>query len=330
MSSKDDIMYKEIFKAIKAYNNIVIARHVGVDPDAMSSQIALKNSIKLTFPEKNVYAIGNGTIKFNFIGKLDKAVNFDNLEKILLIVVDTPDKKRVDMEELTHYECSVKIDHHPFIEKFCDIEYIKDDKSSASEIVYDLLKNTKLELNKEICEILYTGMVADTNRFLFNNSKAETFKVVSEMIEDYDIDITKVYLNLYKRPLAEVKFFGYMAENMEKTQNGVGYIKLPNKVIEEYNVDPATGGNSINEFNNIEELLVWLSATEDVKNKVIRVSVRSRGPVINKLLEKHGGGGHALASGVKLKTFEEVETLIKDLDKLCLEYKESSDGNEDY
>ena len=47
-------MYKEIFKAIKAYNNIVIARHVGVDPDAMSSQIALKNSIKLTFPEKNV------------------------------------------------------------------------------------------------------------------------------------------------------------------------------------------------------------------------------------------------------------------------------------
>ena len=137
-------------------------------------------------------------------------------------------------------------------------------------------------------------------------------------------------MNLYKRPLAEVKFFGYMAENMEKTQNGVGYIKLPNKVIEEYNVDPATGGNSINEFNNIEELLVWLSATEDVKNKVIRVSVRSRGPVINKLLEKHGGGGHALASGVKLKTFEEVETLIKDLDKLCLEYKESSDGNEDY
>ena len=76
--------------------------------------------------------------------------------------------------------------------------------------------------------------------------------------------------------------------------------------------------------------MVWLSATEDVKNKVIRVSVRSRGPVINKLLEKHGGGGHALASGVKLKTFEEVETLIKDLDKLCQEYKESSDGNEDY
>lgn len=323
-------MYKEIFKAIKAYDNIVIARHVGVDPDAMASQIALKKSIELAFPSKKVFAIGNGTIKFNFIGKLDKGVDFNKIEKILLIVVDTPDKKRVDMEELTHYEYSIKIDHHPFIEKFCDIEYVKEDASSASEIIYDLIKNTKLCLNKEIAEIIYTGMVADTNRFLFNNSKSSTFKTVSDMIESYDIDITNVYLNLYKRPLAEVKFFGYMASNIEKTENGVGCIKITNDVIEEYEVDPATGGNSINEFNNIEELLVWMSATEDIKNKVIRVSVRSRGPIINKLLEKYGGGGHALASGVKLKNFSEVSKLVNDLDILCKNYKEGSDNNENY
>lgn len=323
-------MYKEIFKAIKAYDNIVIARHVGVDPDAMASQIALKKSIELAFPSKKVFAIGNGTIKFNFIGKLDKGIDFNKIEKILLIVVDTPDKKRVDMEELTHYEYSIKIDHHPFIEKFCDIEYVKEDASSASEIIYDLIKNTKLCLNKEIAEIIYTGMVADTNRFLFNNSKSSTFKTVSDMIESYDIDITNVYLNLYKRPLAEVKFFGYMASNIEKTENGVGCIKITNDVIEEYEVDPATGGNSINEFNNIEELLVWMSATEDIKNKVIRVSVRSRGPIINKLLEKYGGGGHALASGVKLKNFSEVSKLVNDLDILCKNYKEGSDNNENY
>ena len=323
-------MYKEIFKAIKAYDNIVIARHVGVDPDAMASQIALKKSIELAFPSKKVFAIGNGTIKFNFIGKLDKGIDFNKIEKILLIVVDTPDKKRVDMEELTHYEYSIKIDHHPFIEKFCDIEYVKEDASSASEIIYDLIKNTKLCLNKEIAEIIYTGMVADTNRFLFNNSKSSTFKTVSDMIESYDIDITNVYLNLYKRPLAEVKFFGYMASNIEKTENGVGFIKITNDVIEEYEVDPATGGNSINEFNNIEELLVWMSATEDIKNKVIRVSVRSRGPIINKLLEKYGGGGHALASGVKLKNFSEVSKLVNDLDILCKNYKEGSDNNENY
>ena len=34
-------MYKQIFKTIKKYDSIVLARHIGVDPDAMASQIGL-------------------------------------------------------------------------------------------------------------------------------------------------------------------------------------------------------------------------------------------------------------------------------------------------
>lgn len=318
-------MYNEIFDLIKSYNNIVVARHVGVDPDAMASSVALRDSIKLTFPEKNVFVIGNGSVRFNFMGLLDKGIDFNQMDNILLIVTDTPDKRRVDMEELTHYEKSIKIDHHPFIEKFCDVELIDPEKSSASEMVYDLINNTPLVVNKHICEVLFAGIVGDTNRFLFNNSKCETFNVVADMIKNYDIDITKVYYNLYKRPLSEVKFFGHMANSIETTENGVGYMILKNSDLVSYGVDSATSGNLINEFNNIGELLIWLSATEDVKNNFIRVSVRSRGPVINTVLERHGGGGHALASGAKLKTFEEVDNLIKDLDNLCKDYLESSD-----
>lgn len=321
-------MYEKIFDLIKSYDNIVVARHVGVDPDAMASSIALRDSIRATFPEKKVYVTGNGSIKFNFMGHIDKNIKYDELSDILLIVTDTPDKKRIDIEDVTHYEKCIKIDHHPFMEKYADIELIDDSKSSASEMIYDLLSNTDLVLNKEICEILFAGIVADTNRFLFNNSKSETFDVVSSMLKNYNIDITNVYYNLYKRPLAEVKFFGYMASNIEVTENGVGYIKLDKSVVSSFGVDPANGGNLINEFNNIGDLYVWLSATEDEKNNVIRVSVRSRGPVINKVLERHNGGGHALASGAKLKTFSEVDLLVKDLDNLCKEYKESRDENE--
>ena len=63
---------------------------------------------------------------------------------------------------------------------------------------------------------------------------------------------------------------------------------------------------------------------------MIRVSIRSRGPVINKVAEKFGGGGHALASGVKLPSFLEVDDLVKSLDILCEQYIESSDNDEDY
>ena len=61
-------MFNKIYEKIKEYDNIVIARHIGVDPDAMCSQIALRDSIKLTFPKKNVIAVGSGSSKFNDIG----------------------------------------------------------------------------------------------------------------------------------------------------------------------------------------------------------------------------------------------------------------------
>ena len=324
-------MYKKIFKTIKKYDNIVIARHISVDPDAMSSQIALRDSIRLTFPEKKVYAIGNGTVRFNYMGKLDRGVDYSQLENVLLIVLDTPDKRRIDMDEHNlNYSYSIKIDHHPFIEKTCDLEFIQDTKSSAAEVVCDLLKNTKLKINKEIAETLYCGIVSDTNRFLFNNSNQDTFKTIAYLIEKYNIDITKCYNNLYKRPFEEVKLLGYMAQNMKISENGVGYIKVTSEILTKYNLDSASSGNLINEFNHIEGVLVWITATEDTKNSLIRISIRSRGPVINKIAEKYNGGGHKLASGARVPSYEEVDMLIKDLDKVCKKYIESGECDENY
>ena len=39
-------IFKKIYKKIKKYNTIVIARHIGPDPDAFGSQMSLKRSIK--------------------------------------------------------------------------------------------------------------------------------------------------------------------------------------------------------------------------------------------------------------------------------------------
>ena len=85
-------LFKDIFKLIKKYNNIVIARHIGADPDALGSQFALKELIKENFNEKKVYAVGATASKFRFMGILDKPEDID-LKETLLIVLDTPDKK---------------------------------------------------------------------------------------------------------------------------------------------------------------------------------------------------------------------------------------------
>ena len=313
-------MFDKIYKKIKKYDTIVIARHVGVDPDALCSQLALRDSIRLTFPNKKVLAIGTGSAKFSHIGKLDK---LEDVNGALLIVTDTPDTKRVDSVDFSQFSYKIKIDHHPFVEEFCDIELIEDTASSASEIIMKLILNTGLKCDKEIAELLFMGLASDSNRFLFNSCTAETFALVSRFLGEYKFDINKLYQKLYFRPLSEFRLEGYIASNMVVTDNGLGYIKITDEIINKYEVDRAAAGNMVNNFNFINEVLVWATITEDVKNDQIRVSIRSRGPEINQVAERFNGGGHKFASGAKLKTFDDAMKLMKELDKLLKEYKET-------
>lgn len=311
-------MFNEIFEKINKYNNIVIVRHIGADPDALCSQLALRDSIRLTYPNKKVLCYGSISSRFGYLPRLDK---FEDIGDVLLIVVDTPDKKRVDFSWNIQISDSIKIDHHPFIEKFCELECINDTASSASEIVLELINNTPLKLNDEIAEVIYTGIVSDTNRFMFNAS-SKVFKLVSMLLEEYKIDTTKVYQNLYMRPISEVKLQGYISSNLTITENGFAYVKLSNEILNELNVDVGSAGNMINSFNFIEGVLVWAVVTEDVKNNIYKFNIRSRGPIINIVAEKHNGGGHKLASGARVQSTDEVEKLLNELDMACHEYLE--------
>ena len=313
-------IYKKIYKQIKKYDTIVIARHVGADPDALGSQLGLKSTIEATFPNKKVYAVGYPASKFKYLGSLDR-FNEDLYNNSLLIVTDTPDLKRVDGVDPKKFKSSIKIDHHPFVEKYCDIEFVDDTASSASQLIMELVFNTKLKLTTEIAEKLYIGLVSDTNRFLFSYTTPKTFDLVSRLIEETKLDFTKLYEKLYLRPIREVRFEGYIANNLKITDNGVAYIMLGDDILSEYGVDAATAGNMVNNFNYIEEVLTWVVFSNDTANQNIRGSIRSRGPIINTIAAEFGGGGHIFASGVRLPDVNAVEKLVEALDNTCKEYK---------
>ena len=246
-------VYKKIYNKIKKYNRIVIARHVGADPDALGSSLGLKEIIKATFPEKEVYVVGYPASKFKYIGELDK-FNEEHYNNSLLIVTDTPDRARIDGVDPRRFECSIKIDHHPFIESVCDIEWVDDTASSASQLIMELTFNTKLVMTLEAAKKLYIGLVADTNRFLFYYTTPKTFSLVSRLIEETNLDFSELYDELYMRPLKEIKFKGYIANNLKVTPNGFGYLEITQDILDEYEVDAATAGNMVNDFNYIDEV----------------------------------------------------------------------------
>lgn len=315
-------LYRKIYKEIKKNDTIVIARHVGADPDALGSSIGLKEIILDNFPHKKVYVVGCSASRFRYLGMLD---HFDEsmYDNSLLIVTDTPDKKRVDGVDVDKFKDVIKIDHHPFIESFGGIELINDKSSSASQMIIDFAFKAKLNIPVSAAEKLFIGLIADTNRFSVKLTTPETFQIVSKLIEKTEIDIVPLYEKLYTRPIKEVKFQGFVTNNFKITENGFGYVYITDEMLNEYDVDAATAGNMVNNFNYIEEMVSWATFSEDKNNSNIRVSIRSRGPIINEAASKFGGGGHMYASGVKLSNFEECDALVEELDRVCKGYNES-------
>ena len=229
-------MFDKIFDVIKKYDNIVIAHHIGVDPDAMASTVGLKNSIMLTFPNKKVRLAGSGSNRFSYFGKLDKPEEVK--ENTLLIVCDTPDIRRIDgAGELSQYSDVVKLDHHPFIDKFGEYEYIDTTASSAAQIILELINETPLLMDKEIAEQLFWGIVSDTNRFMFSCTSSKTFHLVGDLVKKYDLEVAELYKPLYARPISEVRLEGYISSNMFVTANGVGYIKISDQQLNEYHTE---------------------------------------------------------------------------------------------
>ena len=313
-------IYKQIFKVIKKYDTIVIARHIGADPDALGSQFALKEIILKTFPNKKVYAVGNPASRFKFFGNNEKIDNIDTT-KGLLIVLDTPDIKRIDGVSLNNFEYVIKMDHHPIIDKYANIELIDEDSCSTSQLILEFIFNNKIEINKEIGEKLYLGIVGDTDRFLHAYTSSKTFSLVTRLLEETNIDFTSLYKVLYQRPISEIRFEGYIYQNLILTENGVAYIKIIDRKLKEFGVDSAAAGNMINDLKFVNEIIVWVFLTEDIKSNLIRANIRSVGPYINDVATKFGGGGHKYASGVKLKTWDDSDKLINELDELVKNYK---------
>ena len=314
-------MYKKIIKIIKKYDKIVLARHISPDPDAIASQIALRDSIKLTFPNKEVYAVGAGVHKFKYLGALDKP-DLSTLTNSLLIVLDVPNFYRVDGINGLEYDAILKIDHHPAEDIVGDVDWTDPTKSSTCEMIAELLLYSPLAMDTKIAEALYVGMVFDSDRFLLPNTSAETLKTAYELVKTSNINFVNLYDNLYERSINEEKFRAYLINNIEITENRFGFIFVPSEDLKKFNVEPTSVSNQVNDFYFIKELMCWMFVVYDERNDIYKANIRSRGPVINEVAAKYNGGGHKFASGCRTSDYKVIEALAKDLDATCKKYND--------
>jgi phosphoesterase RecJ-like protein len=312
---------KQIHTLIKAEDSIVIFPHKRPDGDAIGTAFGLKRMIQATYPNKDVFVVGETSEFTKFIGE-PETIEDDVFKDSLGILVDTANIDRMGDERFKMCGKTIKIDHHIQVESYGDIEYIDTTRPAAALIVLDLYEMFKDEyvLSKEAAEALFFGILTDTGRFKYSGVNGDTFRSVA-LLFDAGIDSQKIYQYLDTRTEAFTRYKGFVLQNYEKTENGVAYFKVLPEYLERFNVSLEEATSLVNELGAFEDSPIWALFAE-YEEGIVRCRLRSKGPAINGLANKYDGGGHAMASGASLGTWDRVDLILKDADAMAKAYKE--------
>ena len=318
---------KIIFEKIKEYDRILIFRHLRPDGDAVGSTKGLREILRLSFPEKEIYLNNSDYSDYvSFLGNEDAPRDDEFYKSALGIVIDTATEKRISNPRYSLCRELIKIDHHIETEKYGDYSWVEEHRSSACEMIaafYHTFRK-ELKINPEAATYIYAGMVTDSGRFRFRSVSGDTLRLAG-MLLDTGIDTEMLYANLYIKSFAEHKFEAYAMGKMKITKNGVAYLHVTKAMQKRFGLSLEEASASVSYMDSIKGSLIWL-AFIDAPDGAIRVRLRSRFLPINALAEKYGGGGHDCASGANVKSKKEMAALIGDADKLLGEYKSTHGG----
>lgn len=310
-------MKRQIIDTISAYETIIIHRHVRPDPDAYGSAMGLKEILQESYPDKQVYAIGEHDDTLTFLAQPD-TVRDEQFEGALVIVTDTANTDRIDDQRYNSGAFLIKIDHHPNDDAYGDLAWVNTEASSTSEMIYELFEEGKVSANWQMSDaaarLLFAGIVGDTGRFMFQSTSQKTFDTAGDLIK-YDFNRTELFNGMYEVERNLLNLQGHIYQQFVMDENGAAYVKLPLAVLREYGVTASETSLLVGSLGNVKGIQAWIVFIEEEDQ--IRVRLRSKGPIINGLAKEYGGGGHPLASGASVYTWDSADEVISKLKTLC-------------
>lgn len=320
---------RSILAKIKAYDRIVIFRHRRVDGDCVGATKGLKELIKASFPAKDVRIIDDEHSDYlAFLGPDDEAVEDAFYAPALGIVVDVADTERISNQKFRLCRELIKIDHHIDRTPFGDISWVEENRSSACEMIADFYATFRdeLTLTQWGANCIYTGMVTDSGRFMYEGVCGESMRLAGLML-DHGVKTDWLYANLYLKSFDSLKFTAYIYEHMNVTENGVCWLLVDKAMQEKFGLNLEAASASISSLSGIRGCICWIAFIETGdEDGAIRVRLRSRFASINRIAEKYHGGGHACASGATVYSIAEMHDLLRDADAHIKDYKENNEG----
>lgn len=331
-----------VIEKAKANDEIVLVfPHRSVDGDCIGSSSGVVSIIRalgveayVAIPEElpeNMSFLGIADMLFRPDGDSDAAKEFKAERTIggkkvgAVIATDISESSRMGIsgEIFDSVETKIIIDHHASVTYRSDNMWIDPEASSASEMVFYVSEMVAEFTGKVLKDILYpnaaravlAGIVTDTGRFTFKNTRPETLETAGALI-DLGGDISDVCYNLFDRKTKQKFLLSAKARSEVQffCDDRFALTVVPYSQFVEYNASPDGVDDVVSAMRDIDgvELAIVL---RQLASGEIRGNVRSQEYFdCSKFAECFGGGGHVRAAGFTVKNgdiYAIAEEIIK-------------------
>ena len=293
-----NITLEQMAEKLKEYDEFCLVYHIRPDGDAIASAYALCLALRSLGKKCAVEATDPVPKKHRH---LTDVIEQDTLNEPIYCAVDSGAPVRVGTYADKHF--TLCIDHHKNNSIIADFKYVEEDCGACAEIIFKLIKLLDIDMTKQMADLIYTGIVTDTNCFRTSDTNVQTFEIAAQLAKAgadiFDIGRRNTFIKSKGRAMIEDmlrKSFHFSCEDRLLT----GIITLDNLKTANILDSELEGINAFAE--QIEGVRIAVTVRE-LPSGNTRCSVRTNGDIAaNEICALHGGGGHLHAASCELST----------------------------
>jgi len=308
-----------------------ILMHANPDGDTMGSALALYNVLVKTSKKINVISTNHFADFYRFLPSTGKIQVFDsNNKKVksllaeadLVFCMDFNAAHRTGKLENTLNQSiapKILIDHHLFPdENFFDLMFSEPGKSSTSELLFEILTESKYKdmIDKNAATNIFVGIMTDTGSFSHSCNDPRTFETAAKLIQ-YGLDVKQINDMVYNNSSEDrLRLLGYaISEKLVSFPAfKAAYFSLTQAELKRFKERPGFTEGIVNYGLAIKGIDFSALLTE--KEDLVKISFRSKANLnVNRFARDHfNGGGHINAAGGR--SYESLDATIKKLESL--------------
>lgn len=314
ISSLNNSMDRAI-KLIKEAKTIYLASHVQPDGDNIGSTLALSLALKQFKDDIRVLKVDEIPSDYKFLPGIELIRDYEidnNIDVFIALDCSDMDRLGIGKEFAKNAQYIINIDHHITNTNFGHVNLVSPSSAATGELVYSLLKQMRVEIDRDIASCLYTALSTDTGSFMFSNTSHLTHKIAGNLLET-GIDISYINRKLYQSSsLEKTKLLVEAIDRMELHLEGkVGVVVISQELLRETNTKLEDTEGIISFVRNIDSIEL-ACLLKEINPDETKVSMRSKEYIdVAKVCINLKGGGHKRAAGCSInKGINEAKAII--------------------